>query len=87
MTSNKPNPKPASFSERSPYERIPSSAEGEFGFRDAQLADLGAKTFSESRRTNEGVATIKSQKPRTGASSPTSARIYDNSAGSKPPAR
>jgi hypothetical protein len=83
----KPNPKPATLPERSPYEHAPSSAEGEFPFHDAQVADLSARTFSESRRINDGVVTVKSQKPKTGASSPTSAREYNNTAGSKPPAR
>ncbi len=51
--STKPNPKPAKFDERAPYEEIPSSKDGELGFarRRAQTADLNALSFSETSRT------------------------------------
>lgn len=46
-------PTPASFDERSPYETIPSSKDGELGFvsRHATVADLNAPSFSETSRT------------------------------------
>jgi hypothetical protein len=49
--SAKKNPVPAALTERSPYERIPTSAEGEFPFHDAAVADLNALSFSEKSRT------------------------------------
>jgi hypothetical protein len=50
----KPNPKPASAPERAPYEKIPSSKDGEFPFHNAQVADLNNPSFSESTRTGDG---------------------------------
>lgn len=38
------------------YAKTPSSEVGEFAHAGAQLADLNAKTFSESRRTGDGAA-------------------------------
>ena len=51
--SDKKTPTPAATPERSPYEVIPSSAEGELGFasRRAQVADLNALSFGETSRT------------------------------------
>jgi hypothetical protein len=54
--SAKPNPKPAGAAERAPYEKTPSSKDGEFPFHNVQVADLNAKTSTESRRTGDGVA-------------------------------
>jgi hypothetical protein len=50
------NPNPATADERAPYERIPTSKDGEFPFHNAQVADLNAKTSTESRRTGDGAA-------------------------------
>jgi hypothetical protein len=54
--SAKPNPKPAGAAERAPYEKTPSSKDGEFPFHNVQVADLNAKTSTESRRTGDGIA-------------------------------
>ena len=36
------------------YEQVPSSKDGELKHAQAQLADLNAKTYTESRRTGDG---------------------------------
>lgn len=38
------------------YEQVPSSKVGEFSHADARVADLNAKTSTETRRTGDGVA-------------------------------
>jgi hypothetical protein len=47
--------KPAAANERSPYEQIPSSKDGEFPFHNAKVADLNAKTSTEPTRTGDPV--------------------------------
>jgi hypothetical protein len=71
--STKPNPKPAATPERSHYERIPTSAEGEFPFHNSQPVDLNALSFTETSRTPyDGDASRSQGKFRTRDSTKTS---------------